>query len=708
MFGFDTGTYNLVCCKRDKDNNFIHKREVNCFIEMPIDKDNRFVFNMMLKSGVPLVEKGDRAYALGESALEIAYSMPQIEVKRPMKSGCVNPAEKDAFEILKIMMHSLLDDVKIDGDLVYYSVPSNAVNEETDADYHRKIIDAIFKSYTSSEGFKVKAFPINEALALVYAELANKAYTGFGVSCLCPGTKIYTNKGIVDIKDVEEGDSVITHKGRWRTINKIIKKQFKGVATKLQLQGWANSTDFYKFVDNHEIYVKRDEKWKWIGCEELKIGDIIGEPILQTDKSSKKRINSISLYEKITCSKSANKRTITVGPNTQRLIGYFLGDGSIGEAEGAVHFDFKTDEIENIEDVQQILKQNFRLNSSVTKKDSDCIRIKCYSRALLKWFKKHCFDENKNKKYPWNIESLSKSDTISLLAGLVRSDGCFSDLSVEFGNTNTSLILLAKQLFSKLGYATSLSFRDPRTHTTNNGKIIEGKKAEWMISTGAKTSLISLKNIIATINCKNSTFAEKIFIEDGFCCGRIQKIEHEEYQGEVYDLQVEEDHSFSGPFLTIHNCGAGMVNVCYAKFGKDMFTFSIVNSGDWIDKQAAKATGESIAVINKEKTKVKLNESPKNMIERAIQTQYRIMIEKTVTGIKQGLTKEGAKAKSDKPLDFVIAGGTSMPVGFPEIFKEVLLEAKLPIEIGNVFRPPDPLYSVARGCLIAAENAVQN
>ena len=35
--GMDCGTYNLVCCRRDKDNNFVYKREVNAFLEMPLE-----------------------------------------------------------------------------------------------------------------------------------------------------------------------------------------------------------------------------------------------------------------------------------------------------------------------------------------------------------------------------------------------------------------------------------------------------------------------------------------------------------------------------------------------------------------------------------------------------------------------------------------------------------------------------------------------
>lgn len=330
--GFDVGTYNLVCCRRDENGNFVNKREINAFIELPLE--NRFVFEMMKNAGVPLIERENVAYALGEAAVNMAYTISQLELKRPMSGGCVNPKEKDAFQLLNIMIHSLLDGVKQDNETLYYCVPANAINEDTDADYHTKVLEAIFRAYESESGLKVNAHPINEALALVYAELGKKAYTGIGISF-----------------------------------------------------------------------------------------------------------------------------------------------------------------------------------------------------------------------------------------------------------------------------------------------------------------------------------------------------------------------------------GAGMVNLCFSMYGNPLFKFAIVNSGDWIDRQAAKATGESPTFINQEKMKVDLSKIPTNLVERAIQTQYRIMIEHTINEIKKGLSNSQKAVHSDNPVDIVIAGGTSSPPGFDTLFRETISQAKLSVKVGDVIRPSDPLFSVARGCLIAAEAA---
>jgi actin-related protein len=336
----DCGTYNLVACTRDENNGFKKKREVNAFVQLSLE-DN-FLFNIMRSKNVPILEekrkdgqKSKVGYLLGESAISMALALNQIELKRPMRSGCVNPKESNAFEILKVMIHSLLEGmVKHDKEILYYTIPAEALNEKTNVEYHSKILELIFKAFESSEGYKVTPNPINEGLALVYAELEAKNYTGF-----------------------------------------------------------------------------------------------------------------------------------------------------------------------------------------------------------------------------------------------------------------------------------SASF------------------------------------------------------------------------------------------------GSGMVNVCFALFGVPVFSFALVNSGDWIDETCADATGESIAFINRAKTEISLVNSPTNLIERAIQTQYKTMIEKTVAGIKKGLENSSKKARVDQDVDFVIAGGTSMPEGFDTLFKEIIMKTELPIKIGNIVRPPDPLYSVSRGALLAAEAA---
>ena len=176
--GLDVGTATLVRATRNKEDKIEYVKEINAFIEVPLE--NRFAFNMMKKAGVPLIERANIAYAVGEKAVDIAYSY-NSELRRPMKDGCVNPSEKEGFQILSVMLHSLIGEVQHDGETLCYCVPANAVNAETDAAYHGEIIKQILSKYEINNK-KVAAYPINEALALVYAELQHKFLTGIGIS----------------------------------------------------------------------------------------------------------------------------------------------------------------------------------------------------------------------------------------------------------------------------------------------------------------------------------------------------------------------------------------------------------------------------------------------------------------------------------------------------------------------------------------------
>lgn len=700
--GFDFGTYNLVSCKRDKNKDFVFKREVNAFIDLPLE--NRFVFNMMKQAGVPLIERENIGYALGEAAINMAYTLPTLELKRPMKDGCVNPKEKDAFQIMSIMAHSLIDPIAKDGTKLYYSVPANAINQETDADYHSKVLQAIFKSYKSEDGFAVDAKPINEALAIVYSELGAKAFTGIGVSCLCPGTKVYTNNGIVNIEDVKIGDEVLTHKGRWRTVNDTVASFHSGKMVNMTVSGVSGNDLEYKFVDNHKLYVYRDNQWQWIGCDDVVEGDIVGEPIENFNENANR--TAISIPFRNTCSKVWTVKDYPISEELCELIGYFLGDGSFSKAEGALNFDFANHEKDNIKRIIELFKIVFDKDAKATKKSDTCTRVKCYSKPLVKWFADNCYS-SKQKKCPFDISQLTDNECKALLAGLINSDGMISENSINFYNSTSNLVALCKRLFSRIGVAASIDSRAPRSHFAKSlGRTITAKKSEYRVTTGQQKSFDIMEEILGYKRTKKTQDSNRIYkIENGFLMTKVKKIEIGEYTGLVYDLRVTEDHSFSGPNLTIKNCGAGMVNVCYAMYGNPIFQFAIVNSGDWIDKQAARATGESPTFINKEKTKVDLTKEPKNLIERAIITQYRLMIEKTVQGIKEGLSNAKKSVKSEHPVDIVVAGGTSAATGFSEIFADVIKQAELSIAVGDVIRPSEPLYSVAKGCLIAAENA---
>lgn len=160
--------------------------------------------------------------------------------------------------------------------------------------------------------------------------------------------------------------------------------------------------------------------------------------------------------------------------------------------------------------------------------------------------------------------------------------------------------------------------------------------------------------------------------------------------------------------------GAGMVNVCYCLYGVPIYSFSIVGAGDWIDLASAQQYGynknkpegdykQTPTSISKIKEQIALTEMPSEPVKRTIYINYTILMDNVIDGIIQGFKENEDKARISEAMPVVVAGGTSLPNGFTELFKEQFLKKKPPFEVGEINRPEKPLFAVAEGCLLAAK-----
>jgi hypothetical protein len=165
----------------------------------------------------------------------------------------------------------------------------------------------------------------------------------------------------------------------------------------------------------------------------------------------------------------------------------------------------------------------------------------------------------------------------------------------------------------------------------------------------------------------------------------------------VFSELAEDD--FTGIGIS---CGGGMFNVCVAYKSIPALSFSTSRGGDWIDRNVANVLGikASRATAIKERGVNLL--SPRNREEEAIEIYYRNLIQYALENIKSRFESADGMPSFPTAVDIVCAGGTSMIGGFVEVFQDVFEDIKFPIQVKNIRRAEDPLYSVAKGCLVAA------
>jgi hypothetical protein len=167
------------------------------------------------------------------------------------------------------------------------------------------------------------------------------------------------------------------------------------------------------------------------------------------------------------------------------------------------------------------------------------------------------------------------------------------------------------------------------------------------------------------------------------------------------------------------SCGSGTTTVWLGLLGMDNpnFQFSIDRGGDWIDSNSA----ENFAGLTKTKVQtvkergIKIKEPQPNTDELegnelleaqakvALSVYYRKYIQSVIKGIKFKLDKEQLPEFEEGGIPVVIAGGTSAPDDFLEVFEEEWKAAKVPLEITGFTKPKNPFDTVAKGCLVAAQ-----
>jgi actin-like ATPase involved in cell morphogenesis len=193
-----------------------------------------------------------------------------------------------------------------------------------------------------------------------------------------------------------------------------------------------------------------------------------------------------------------------------------------------------------------------------------------------------------------------------------------------------------------------------------------------------------------------------VIYHQGVFGGLLKKLGYEpkplvEGHAVVFSELAEDD--FTGIGIS---CGGGMFNICVAYKSIPALSFSTTRGGDWIDRNVATVLGikSSRATAIKERG-VDLR-NPKNREEEAVEIYYRNLISYTLKEIKERFESSQGMPSFPDPVEIVCAGGTSMIGGFTEIFREEFEAVKFPINVKQIRRAEDPLYSVSKGCLVAA------
>ncbi len=190
--GLDVGT-SRICLAQRVGEEYQYETQLNAFVTIPFSKMTE---NVLKKEKVPHTVTGPEIVVHGNESDRFA-DLLNVETRRTMDKGVLNPAEADSLGMLRKIVESLLDPVK-ERQKLCFTVPAAPLGAEDNLTYH----EATLRQILNDMGYEVKS--INEGLAVVYSELESSNYTGIGISCgggLCNVCVSYLSVPVLSFSD---------------------------------------------------------------------------------------------------------------------------------------------------------------------------------------------------------------------------------------------------------------------------------------------------------------------------------------------------------------------------------------------------------------------------------------------------------------------------------------------------------------------------
>ncbi|MBC8306972.1 MAG: HNH endonuclease, partial [Pelagibacterales bacterium] len=577
--GLDCGTSFYICAT---ENSI--KKQRNAFLT--VEGEASQVKRMLKRQQIPFVEKSGKVHIVGQHAFNYAQIFSGVELRRPMKSGLLNPTERDSLPILNAIIGELLDGKsKSKNEIVTYCVPSTPIDQERRVDYHEDVLRTII------EGYGYKAIPIEEAVALAYEGLVDNNLTGISISmgagmCLRGDTKIpLLNGETKTIKELAENHAdekfwVYSSKEDGQVVPGLAWNPHKVKTTDKMLRLWFDNDEYLDCTPDHLIMV-RDGNFK--EAQDLTVGDSL-MPLYRQEYGGK--------YRKVWNNKTQKWN------NEHRLVWKQHNNENMLKDEIVHHIDYNAAN-NNPDNLRKMTRSDhMKLHRILAEYNTNNTIGKTYEEI----YGKEKSSEIKLKKQLgrekwWN--NLSEED----------QDDFINDIRYrKLGKTNEELY--GKEVADKMAKISS----DTMKQTRADGKLGQYILTEEQLKKCQENGFGTYERAPEILEKNKGVFGKgripwnkgltgddyKKHYKKGFSNQtnqnynhKLVKIEQLNIEEDVYDMTVDKYHNFainSGIF--VHNC-----NIAVIYSGISALSFSVSRGGDWNDENVSNDTGVSIAKV---------------------------------------------------------------------------------------------------------------
>lgn len=414
--------------------------------------------------------------------------------------------------------------------------------------------------------------------------------------CVHPDELVICNPSTKKISDVTENDKVLTHTGNFRKVKETMSRYYEGDMYTITPRKLAIPQ---KLTGEHPVYTalptKDGFKFVWRDAKDLTPMDFLAYPIV----SGVKDIDSVKISDYYTPNKESRKSSLTdkvmkeangdpskvhgllkkyypnkadrkrkgglaytirhrmkngydtkwklikgvwgyknqkipdkinITNDFMKLSGYFVSDGCASTKRcGSIQFGFNIKEMHLAKDVKRMFKELFNVNCKInTIEKNNVIIVRFACMPIAKLFEDLFGKYAHKKRLPLWFLKLPLKKQQCFIEGYFLGDGHHDKKRgvKVIVTTSPNMAQQLMQMYFRNGKIPSL-YR----YNKNGSK---GRKPLYHIHLYKK-------------NLSGCFYNDKLIIP-------IKNIQKEHYQGDVYNMEVEKDHSFCSLSLTNHNC----------------------------------------------------------------------------------------------------------------------------------------------------------
>jgi len=417
--------------------------------------------------------------------------------------------------------------------------------------------------FPNKDGKTADFLPFGDLMSLINADKPTvfflddlgQAPASVQASCFIPGTLIL-GESYRDIKDIKEGELVIGDDGCSHRVTHKFEHNYTGKLYKISSVNRVPITcteehpfeviETYKRgnVEHGKIEVVSSPVWKT--AKELVKGEYVGTPII------KPYIDDDEIYVDTV---GSFKRTVKFSNDFARFLGYYVGNGYCinHPSVSRVNVCFNLAHKDKIDDCRKIMGEIFGKHV-FEKIDHNCIYLGIHDKYLKHFFHKHCGDDVYDKKIPEfilyhkNIEYLTE-----FLRGYFLTDGYLmadkgKNRGIAYSTVSKKLALQTQIAFTRLGTIPGIKIKQGGESEFPGGRICVCRKS-YTIQVSDSEALVKIG-----VEKDELRIVRYSFIHNNKLWTRITDIAVSNYDGKVYNLEVEGVNTYVANNYIVHNC----------------------------------------------------------------------------------------------------------------------------------------------------------